>query len=170
MGWHKNLCLLGAISTIWTTGTDGLPFSASWYTKYPNKIKPSVKVSPRFDGCLRELVAYENPINSSLTEKTDFKRQEAKRWSVLSERVIRRGRVWLWGFGIWIGSRLWDIEVVCQRRRSANDVWLNSALTEKTYFGILNRWSVMRQAYGLSQGKVRNLRKLWFWCCLLKVL
>ena len=148
----------------------GCPFRLPGRRKYPNKIKPSVKVSPRFDGCLRELVAYENSSKSSLTEKTDFKRQEAKSWSVLSQRVIRRGRVWLWGFGIWIGSRLWDIEVVCQRRRSANDVWLYSALTEKTYFGILNRWSVMRQAYGFSQGKVRNLGKLWFWCCLLKVL
>ena len=46
--------------------------------KYPNKIKPSVKVSPRFDGCLLEVVAYENSSKSSLTEKTDFKRQEAK--------------------------------------------------------------------------------------------
>ena len=50
--------------------------------KYPNKIKPSVNVSPRFDGCLREVVAYENSSKSSLTEKMDFKRQEANRWSV----------------------------------------------------------------------------------------
>lgn len=37
-----------------------------------------MKVSPRFDGCLRELVAYENSSKSSLTEKTDFKRQRGK--------------------------------------------------------------------------------------------
>lgn len=37
-----------------------------------------MKVSPRFDGCLLEVVAYENSSKSSLTEKTDFKRQEAK--------------------------------------------------------------------------------------------